>query len=110
MIDAASLYFRVRAIKMDLYDDFDLEWNKEIIYSGRSIEHFAGEPVDMKTLWRVDVIDLATDSVIKEFSNIESREKAERMLSQLKSDLKSLSRLEFVAKHIVIDGDEASSY
>ncbi len=103
MIDSASLYFRVRALKIDVYDDFDLEWDKEIIYSGRSLEHFAGEPIAMTTMWRVDIIDLARDEVVIELSSIDSRDEAEGLLGGVRTDLESLSRLEFISKYFSED-------
>ena len=109
MRDLAENYFRVRALKMDLYDDFDFEWNKEIIYSGYSLDHFSAQPIDMKTLWRVDVINLEDDEVLRQFINIVSRDEAHELLGQLKSDLHMLSRLEFVAKHLVEQEDRPSS-
>lgn len=99
MIDQASQYFRVRALKIDVYDEFDLEWNKEIIYSGRPIDHFAGEPVNIKTFWRVEIINLGDEEVIKEISSFESRDEAEALLRGVKDDLSALSRLEFVSKY-----------
>lgn len=103
MINPASQYYRVRIVKMDEYDDFDFDWNREIIYSGHSVKHFQGDPVDIKTFWEIEVIAVGDESVVKTFSRIENRPEAESMYKTMKADTEQLSKLEFEAKYLVAD-------
>lgn len=103
MTDLADSYYRARALRIDTYDDFNLEWNKDIIYSGHPIEYFAGEAIDMNTQWRVEIIDLASDEVVRHNEGLASRDEAETLLKKLREDLRKLSHLEFVARYLSDD-------
>lgn len=106
MTDCAETYFRARALRIDTYDDFNLEWNKDIIYSGHPIEYFAGEPIDMKTKWHVEIIDLANENAVLHSNELASRDEAEILLKEIREDLHNLSRLEFVARYLIHDSDD----
>lgn len=110
MIEAADSYYRVRALKIDKYDDFNLDWDKDIIFSGHPIEYFAGEPIEMKTLWRVEIIELAQDELVRQYDDIPTREDAESLLKTVRDDLHELSRLEFIARYLVEDDETPEEY
>lgn len=103
MINPASQYYRVRLVKMDEFDDFDFDWNREIIYSGHSMKHFQGEPVRLSTFWKVEIISVGDERVIKAFSHIENRSDAESRYKTMQADTQLLSKLEFDAKYLASD-------
>lgn len=99
-MDQAFKTYRARALKIDLFEDFDLTWNEHIVYSGHPLEYFAGEPIDLVTTWEIQILALGDESVVKTLESLTSRDDAERALAAVKDDLVPLSRLEFEAKYL----------
>ncbi|MBK5211900.1 MAG: hypothetical protein JJE36_06295 [Coriobacteriia bacterium] len=91
--------FRVRITKIDEYDDMEFDWHDDILYSGRSLDTFIGDPIQMHTMWKIDIVELATDVVAATVDNLESREKAEEISADIRADLLVLSVIEFVIKY-----------
>lgn len=88
--------WRVRLMRLDAMDDFDLEYHDDILYRS----HEAGS-VDINEMWRVDIMSVIDGQIKRSFEPHSTRGEAEDLYRQIKGDLQKLSTDSFADLYIV---------
>ncbi|MCL2332161.1 MAG: hypothetical protein FWC54_01570 [Actinomycetia bacterium] len=88
--------WRVRIVRLDAYDDFDLEWHDDILYRDHS-----GEDIAIRDLWRVEIVSAATGDLKRAVRAFKSRDEAESLAASITDQSHSLSVRSFMDTYLV---------
>jgi len=88
--------WRVRIVRIDAYDDFDLEWHPDILYR----EH-SGEDIGIRDLWRVEIVSVESGDLKRAVRSFKDRDEAESLAARISDQLRSMSVRTFMDTYLV---------
>jgi len=94
--EAPSDLWRVRIVRIDAYDDFDMEWHDDILYRSHQ-----GEDIPIHDLWRVEIVAKRSGDLKRAVRDFRDRDEAESLAARISDQLHSLSVKEFIDTYLV---------
>jgi len=88
--------WRVRIVRLDTYDDFDLEWHDDILYRPHQ-----GEDIPIQGLWRVEIVSQATGEMKRAVRTFSTRDEAEGLAARITDQSHYLSVQDFMDVYLV---------
>lgn len=95
IIGDASEFYRLRIVRVDDAGTPELQWRDDILYRQppvQAVEEFA--------VYRVEVMDSATEEVVNSLGEYETADEAETILDEIQESLDSLTKKAFDARYV----------
>lgn len=95
IIGDASEFYRTRVVRVDDADAPDLQWRDDILYRQppvQAVEEFA--------VYRVELVDLATDDVAASLGEYPTEEAARQVEAEVVEALESMTKSAFDARFL----------
>ena len=98
MIGAASEFYRLRVIRIDVTDEPDLEWHDDILYRDPPVE-VTEEEED----WRLEAVHLEDESA-HEIAQFTEEDQARVLMLAIQDDLIAMTKSEFEDRYLTTAG------